>query len=217
MIKKLTKLLAVAIATTTIALVPMTAHASFLGWFDDLNLNIKSSVKGLPLKVSTYDFDGQKIDQVKAQSADIHTDNNMSDYDSDGNQKSSVIDVDYGGKRMTHVGSTLIAYEGMRNYEDMFAKHVNIDDHNKSVPLINSMYQTFRNDWNSEAKVVMIRSQAGKPIGVFVGNHVSIHKTRTKNATNFVINGHRLFVYRCDFTMYPMSSIKASVHNQMIK
>ena len=191
-------------------------HASIFGWLDNATLTIKSKFKGLPLTISTYDFDGQKIDQVKAQSADIHTDSEMSKWDSNGNQQSSVIDVDYGKHRMVHVGSTLIAYEGMKNYQDEFSKHININDHNSSVPLLNSMYQTFKNQWNSQARVVMIRSQSGKPIAVFVGNHVSIQQSEMKNTTKFTVDGHRLIAYRCDYTVYPMSSIKTSVHNKVV-
>ena len=215
---KFTKLIAIGLAATLIGTSQVSsAKASIFGWFDNFELTLESKTKGLPLTISTYDFDGQKIDQVKTKSADIHTDRTMSKTDSDSNEQSSVIDVDYGNKRMTHVGSTLIAYEGMKNYEDQFSKHINIDDHQKSVPLLNSMYQDFSNQWNSKAKVVMIRSQSGKPIAMFTGNEVSIHQTEMKNATKFVINGHRLFAYRCDYTVYPMSSIKDSVHNKVIK
>lgn len=211
------KSLIVGVTVLTLGLsAPVTARASFFGLFDNFELNLRSATTGLPLTVSTYDFDGQKIDQVKAKSADIHTDREMSKTDDDGNEMSSVIDVDYGNKLMTHVGSTLIAYEGMKNYEDQFSKHVNIDDHKKSVPLLNSMYQDFRNQWNSQSRVVMIRSQSGKPIAVFVGNHVSIHNTEMKNSTKFTVDGHRLFAYRCDYTVYPMSSIKSSVANKVI-
>lgn len=214
---KYKKSLIVGVTVLTLGLsVPLTAHASIFGWFDNFELNLRSTTTGLPLTVSTYDFDGQKIDQVKAKSADIHTDSEMSKIDSNGNEQSSVIDVDYGNKRMTHVGSTLIAYEGMKNYEDQFSKHVNIDDHEKSVPLLNSMYQDFKNQWNSQARVVMIRSQSGKPIAVFVGNHVSVQSTEMKNSTKFTVDGHRLFAYRCDYTVYPMSSIKSSVANRVI-
>lgn len=54
----------------------------------------------------------------------------------------------------------------------------------------------------------MIRSQLGLPIAVFTGNRVSIHNSNMKNATKFVIDGHRLFVYRADYTIYPMASIQ---------
>lgn len=206
----LTSVIATSLVTTTI----QPANASIFGWFDNAELTIKSKTKGLPLTISTYDFDGQKIDQVKTNSADIHTDNTMSKGDSDGNEQSSVIDVDYGKNRMIHVGSTMIAYEGLKNYQDEFSQHNNINDQNRSMPILNSMYQDFKNQWNSQARVVMIRSQSGKPIATFVGNHVSIHNTDMKNTTKFVIDGHRLIVYRCDYTVYPMKSIKKSVSNQ---
>lgn len=150
------------LATATVGLSQThDANASVFGWFDNFELTLESKTKGLPLTISTYDFDGQKIDQVKAKSADIHTDVAMSKTDKDFNEQSSVIDADYGNKRMTHVGSTLIA--------------------------------------------------------VFTGDNVSTHQTEMKNATKFVINGHRLFAYRCDYTVYPMSSIKDSVHNKVTK
>lgn len=140
----------------------------------------------------------------------------MSKTDSNGNEKSSVLDIDYGNNRMIHVGSTMIAYEGLKNYQDKFNQHTDINDQNRSVPILNSMYQDFKNQWNSQSRVIMIRSQSGKPIATFVGDHVSIHNTKMKNTTKFVIDGHRLIAYRCDYTVYPMSSIKKSANNQEI-
>lgn len=201
--KKITKIIVA-------SLMLMTCAVSLAGCEDvsDWSLSMHSKLGNLPLKISTYDANGQKIDQVKAKSVDIHTDREMSKEDDNGNELSSVIDVDYGRHRMVHVGSTLIAYEGLRNYEDEFTKHVNINDQTKSVPLLNTMYQDFKNDWSGQASLVMIRSQLGLPIAVFAGNHVSIHNSDMKNATRFVIDGHRLFVYRADYTIYPMASVK---------
>ena len=115
---------------------------------------------------------------------------------------------------MIHVGSTMIAYEGLKNYQDEFNQHTNINDQNRSVPILNSMYQDFQNQWSSQARVIMIRSQSGKPIATFVGDHVSIHNTDMKNTTKFVIDGHRLIAYRCDYTVYPMNSVKKSTNSQ---
>ena len=186
----------------------LTLGLSACSNIENWELSMRSKIGALPLTVSTYDSNGQKIDQIKAKSVNIHTDKKMSQKDSGGSEKSSVIDVDYGNNRMTHVGSTLIAYEGLKNYEDSFNKHVKIKDQNLAVPLLNTMYQNFKNDWNGQEKVVMIRSQLGMPIAVFAGKHVSIHKSDMKNATQFVIDGHRLFAYRADYTIYPVSSLK---------
>lgn len=187
-------------------LLSLTACSNFQNW----ELSMRSKIGALPLTVSTYDSNGQKIDQIRAKSVNIHIDKKMSQKNSTGTEKSSVIDVDYGSNRMIHVGSTMIAYEGLKNYEDYFNKKVKINDQNRSVPLLNTMYQNFKNDWSGSSRVVMIKSQLGMPIAVFVGNHVSIHKSDMKNATQFVIDGHRLFVYRADYTVYPMSSLKAN-------
>lgn len=215
--KTLSKLLLTGIVTTSLTITAIQPiHASIFGWLDNAELTIRSKTTGLPLTISTYDFDGQKIDQVKTKSANIHTDNTMSKIDSNGNEKSSVLDIDYGNNRMIHVGSTMIAYEGLKNYQDKFNQHTRINDQNHSVPILNSMYQDFKNQWNSQARVIMIRSQSGKPIATFVGDHISIHDTDMKNTTKFVIDGHRLIAYRCDYTIYPMDSVKKSTNNQEI-
>lgn len=186
------------------AAVTLSSCSNIENW----ELSMRSKIGALPLTVSTYDSNGQKIDQIRAKSVDIHTDKKMSQKDDQGHENSSVIDVDYGNNRMIHVGSTMIAYEGVRNYIDTFNKHVNINDQNHSVPLLNTMYQNFKNDWSGDSKIVMIRSQLGMPVAVFAGKHVSIHKSDMKNATQFVIDGHRLFVYRADYTIYPIASLK---------
>lgn len=187
-----------------ILLFTLSGCSNFQNW----ELSMRSKIGALPLTVSTYDSNGQKIDQIKAKSVNIHTDKKMSQKDDKGKENSSVIDVDYGHQRMTHVGSTLIAYEGLKNYEDAFNKHVKINDQNRAVPLLNTMYQNFKNDWNGQSKIVMIRSQLGMPIAVFAGKNVSIHKSDMKNSTQFVIDGHRLFAYRADYTVYPVASLK---------
>lgn len=200
---KLKKKLNLFLILGTLALT-LSACSNIQNW----ELSMRSKIGALPLTVSTYDSNGQKIDQIKAKSVNIHTDKKMSQQNDNGKENSSVIDIDYGHQRMIHVGSTLIAYEGLKNYEDAFNKHVKIQDQNRSVPLLNTMYQNFKNEWKGDAKAVMIRSQLGMPIAVFTGNDVSIHKSDMKNSTQFVIDGHRLFVYRADYTIYPIASLK---------
>lgn len=132
----------------------------------------------------------------------------MSKKNSSGDEQSKVIDVEFGGQQMIHVGSSLIANEGLRNYEDTFSKKVTITDKQRSIPVLSIMYNNFRNDWLSKGKVIMIRSQAGKPIAVYAGNKVRVSATDMPSTTQINVDGHRLFIYRCDYSIYDMETIK---------
>lgn len=132
----------------------------------------------------------------------------MSKKNSSGDEQSKVIDVEFGGQQMIHVGSSLVANEGLRNYEDTFSKKVTITDKQRSIPVLSIMYNNFRNDWLSKGKVIMIRSQAGKPIAVYAGNKVRVSTTDMPSTTQINVDGHRLFIYRCDYSIYDMETIK---------
>lgn len=189
-------------------LVAISITLSGCAWFSDVTLDIRSSITGLPFTISTYDYDGQKIDQIKANSVKISTYRPMSKTDSNQNEQSKVIDVEYGGHQMIHVGSSLIASEGLTNYQDRFNRKVNINNINPSVPMLAEIYNNFKNDWSGKARVILIRSQAGKPIAVYVGNHVRVSGTDMKSTTKINVDGKRLFIYRCDYSIYDLSTVK---------
>lgn len=192
-------------ACLALALSPLLYSCSMIS---DYTLDLKSKLVGIPFTVSTYDYDGQKIDQIKGKSVHIETYKPMSKKNSSGDEQSKVIDVEFGGQQMIHVGSSLIANEGLRNYEDTFSKKVTITDKQRSIPVLSIMYNNFRNDWLSKGKVIMIRSQAGKPIAVYAGNKVRVSATDMPSTTQINVDGHRLFIYRCDYSIYDMETIK---------
>lgn len=192
-------------ACLALALLPLLYSCSMIS---DYTLDLKSKLVGIPFTVSTYDYDGQKIDQIKGKSVHIETYKPMSKKNSSGDEQSKVIDVEFDGQQMIHVGSSLIANEGLRNYEDTFSKKVTITDKQRSIPVLSIMYNNFRNDWLSKGKVIMIRSQAGKPIAVYAGNKVRVSATDMPSTTQINVDGHRLFIYRCDYSIYDMETIK---------
>ena len=192
-------------ACLALALLPLLYSCSMIS---DYTLDLKSKLVGIPFTVSTYDYDGQKIDQIKGKSVHIETYKPMSKKNSSGDEQSKVIDVEFGGQQMIHVGSSLIANEGLRNYEDTFFNYFTITDKQRSIPVLSIMYNNFRNDWLSKGKVIMIRSQAGKPIAVYAGNKVRVSATDMPSTTQINVDGHRLFIYRCDYSIYDMETIK---------
>ena len=78
-------------ACLALALLPLLYSCSMIS---DYTLDLKSKLVGIPFTVSTYDYDGQKIDQIKGKSVHIETYKPMSKKNSSGDEQSKVIDVE---------------------------------------------------------------------------------------------------------------------------
>lgn len=196
-ISKLLKTLPVLVLLT----VSLSGCTDLLNWGKDF----KQDFKGLNMVIQTYDNNSQLIDSIKGKSVKIEKDTIFDRKDSEGEtrKESKVLSITVGGENMTHVGSSLIAYEdGMTNVFEEYAKTIKIDNQNKSVPMLNSMVNEFRNDFTGKSKTILIRSQNGSPLATFTGDSIRMSDTDVPSSTNFLIDGKRLFVYRCDYTVY---------------
>lgn len=56
----------IAILALCLVLIPVLSGCAF---FENAEIEIKQSTIGLPLQISTYDFNGQKIDEIKTSKA----------------------------------------------------------------------------------------------------------------------------------------------------
>lgn len=198
--KKIPKLLK-AIPVLVVLTVLLSGCTDLLNWGKDF----KQDFKGLDMVIQTYDNDSQLIDSIKGKSVRIEKDTTFDRKDSEGEtrKESKVLSITVGGENMTHVGSSLIAYEdGMTNVFEEYAKTVKIDNQNKSIPMLNSMVNEFQNDFTGKSKTILIRSQNGSPLATFTGDSIRMSDTDVPSSTNFLIDGKRLFVYRCDYTVY---------------
>lgn len=196
-VSKLLKTLPVLVLLTVL----LSGCTDLLNWGKDF----KQDFKGLNMVIQTYDNDSQLIDSIKGKSVKIEKDITFDRKDSEGEtrKESKVLSITVGGENMTHVGSSLIAYEdGMTNVFEEYAKTVKIDNQNKSVPMLNSMVNEFQNDFTGKSKTILIRSQNGSPLATFTGDSIRMSDTDVPSSTNFLIDGKRLFVYRCDYTVY---------------
>ncbi|MBO0436326.1 DUF5052 family protein [Vagococcus fluvialis] len=196
-ISKLLKTLPVLVLLTVL----LSGCTDLLNWGKDF----KQDFKGLDMVIQTYDNDSQLIDSIKGKSVKIEKDTTFDRKDSEGEtrKESKVLSITVRGENMTHVGSSLIAYEdGMTNVFEEYAKTVKIDNQNKSVPMLNSMVNEFQNDFTGKSKTILIRSQNGSPLATFTGDSIRMSDTDVPSSTNFLIDGKRLFVYRCDYTVY---------------
>lgn len=195
--KKKIALLAMLVAVTTV-LASCNAFKWFIG-------NVKEELVGRELILQTYDEESQLIDSVTGKSISIEADDKFAIKNDEGGtiSKSPVLNITVGGNQMLHVGSSMIAYD--TELEDIFAaysKTVDIDAMNRSIPFVNRMVNDMKNFTTGSDKIVLIRSQSGKPLATFAGNKVSYYSTDIEKATGLMIDGKYLLIYRCDYTIY---------------
>lgn len=169
--------------------------------------NIKSKFAGRSATIQTYDENSNVIDRVHGNSIDIEADRKFKQTNEKGEtiKNSSVLDITVGGKQMIHVGSSLIMYEdGLTDLFAQYNKKVDIKNQDSSTPIVNRIVNNFKNYTTGKSKIVLIRSQSGKPLATFAGNDVSYFEPGVDKSTGIQIDGKYLFIYRCDYTIYDM-------------
>lgn len=166
---------------------------------------IKEALKGRDAIIQTYDEESNIIDRIEGKSISVSTEDKFNTKDEEGKtiKQSSVISLTIGGKSMVHVGSSLILYEkGLTDVFNEFSKTANIQNIDRSTPFLNRMVNDMKNITTGKSKVILIRSQSGKPLATFVGNKVSYFATGIDKSTGIQIDGKYIFIYRCDYTIY---------------
>lgn len=186
----------------TIVITVMLTGCTF--WDNEVG-KMKEALKGREATIQTYDDESKIIDKINGKSISISQDKKFNITDSEGNttKQSKVLDITVGGKEMIHVGSSLVLYEdGLNDIFNDYTKTVKIDNIDRSVPLINTMVNNIKNFTSGKSKIVLIRSQSGKPLASFAGNKVGCFATGVPSSTGIQIDGKYLFIYRCDYTIY---------------
>ncbi|BBA92741.1 MULTISPECIES: DUF5052 family protein [Streptococcus] len=197
---KLKKKLAV-LTVFSLCLISLSACQSISNWWK----NTKEEWIGLEMTVRTFDENSQLIDEMAGKSLSISRNAEFDSVDREGNSKadSSVLKVTLGKYEIDHVGSSLIAAE--EGLEDLYAKYqttVNIANYDRAIPLVNRMVSSLQNDFTGKAKVVLIRSQNGTPLATYAGDKVSLYASDAPKTSELLIDGKRLIIYRCDYTIY---------------
>lgn len=167
--------------------------------------SVQEKFTGIETTLQTYDDDGQALDKMVGKSVAIDADKQFSLYNEDGDEikKSQVLKITVGGHEAIHVGSSLIAYEkGLDNILDEYSETITIDNTNRTVPFVNKFVSDMKNRFQGMDKVVLIRSQSGKPIATFAGNKVVFKETEIEKSTALLIDGKLLFIYRSDYSIY---------------
>ncbi len=184
--------------------------------FSDNLLSLESTVKGLPMSIQTYSDNGKLLDKITGDSINFTSDDRFALYSNGSTvEKSTVINATIGGEPLVNVGTTLIAYDqAIENVFDKYAKTVEIEDLNRSTPIVNHMVNTLKNDFTGNSYLIFVKSQTSEPIATFIGEEIRYEPTPIDKSTSFLIDGKRLFLYRCSYSMY---SIKLLERNPVLE
>lgn len=165
----------------------------------------ESAMKGRDSIIQTYDEESNIVDKIEGKS--IHVTSETT-FDTE-KTNSSVINVTIGGHEMVHTGSSLIVHDkGLINEFETFAKTVDVKNFDRSTPFINRMVNSWANITTGRSKVILIRSQSGKPLATFAGDKVSYFSTDIDKTTGLLIDGQYLFIYKCDYSIYDTELLK---------
>lgn len=168
----------------------------------------KELATGLEGTMQSYDEEGQIIDQVKGKSVSFKANKEFVKDNGSNKAARTVLETSIDGKQLIHFGSTLLFYEkGMENIFDEYAKKVDIENTNRSIPVLNHMVNSFKSKFTGNNKVVLIRSQSGKPLAAFAGDKVTVKNMAVKKMSKITIDGKRLYICHADYSIYDTSLI----------
>lgn len=190
-----------AVVFLALSLMTLSGCQAISNWFK----NAEEEWIGLQMTVRTYDENSQLIDQMSGKSLSIARNQEFDSVDAEGNSRedSSVLKITLGKYEIDHVGSSLIAEEeGLTDVYAKYQKTVDISENSASIPVLNRMISRFKNDFSGKEKVILIRSQNGTPLAAYAGSRVSLNASDAPKTSELLIDGKRLIIYRCDYTIY---------------
>ena len=178
---------------------------------DNYLKNLEEDFEGLTMVVRTFDEDSQVIDRIEGKSMSFSRNSDFDKHDNEGKTTSlgHVLKITIGKHEIDHVGSSLVAEE--KGLHDIFAEYrktVDLKNDNSDIPIINRIVSAYKNDFTGKSKVVLIRSQKGTPLATYSGEKVSINSSNVPNTTELLIDGKRLLIYRCDYTIYDLALLQ---------
>lgn len=182
----------------------------------DTSVHIKQANSKNPVMISTYNYEGQKIDQIKTNQVKVEADKNID----------SALSVKYGQNRIIHENNPMLIFSGLTNFADQYDKNISnktyvdpdglpLTRFDKSQPIAGEIYGMFKKRLPADGTAVIIKSKSGDPIGIFAGHVVSIKSFDSNDDSNAVvtIDGHKILIYSAAYTIYPISAMKSMYHD----
>lgn len=180
----------------------------------DFSHHFKLTSFSKPVVIASYAFDGQKLSQIKTDSASIKTDPNTIGTDPE------ALDITYGQNKTVHQGTSLIAYSGLTNYADKYQQYLNSQEpiqETNAIPTMSRFYDCYKEMLTQpkmqDRTVVCVNSRDGSIIGAFIGQKVVVH-SGYDTITKLSIDKHDLLAYRSSYETYPVKVLESMSQNK---
>lgn len=197
-------------------ILPICSLALLLSGCSEMHFNhhFKQTSFSKPVVIASYAFDGQKLSQIKTDSASIKTDPKTIDTNPE------ALDITYGQNKTVHQGTSLIAYSSLTNYADKYQQYLNSQEpsqENKAKPTIGRFYDCYKEILNQpnmqDQTIVFVNSRDGSIIGAFIGKKVIVH-SGYDIITKLSIDKHDLLAYRSSYETYPVKVLESMSQNK---
>lgn len=167
----------------------LTACSSGENTIDD----IRRSLGVTPGTFMNYGADGQVVFEAHCRSMDFVPDTAYDVHNAKGDlvQPSSVVKVSCGNSQFSTVGFTSVYMsddaKGMLFANSQQFANMKIQNNDRSVPLINFMWRSVRNNFVGTARAAQVCDQNNNPILAFAGDQVNSFSTDVAKSTMFQI------------------------------
>lgn len=181
-------------------------------YFEQSVKDVGAEFRGITATVETFDVNANPLDRISGKSIQVATDDRFDITDAEGNitKESSVLKLTIGGEPVYHVGSSLImAEDGLSSILNEANAKAEVNSTDSSTPFLSRLKTGFEEFFTGKDYTILIRSQEGTPIAVYSGDNVSSYSAEgIPNSTVLLIDHKRLFIYRCDYTIYSTALIQ---------
>jgi hypothetical protein len=157
---------------------------------------IRRTLGSTPGTFYNYGADGQVVFEAHCRSMDFAPDTEFDVKDSKGDVQvpSSVIKVTCGDSQFSTVGFTSVYMSDGANpmlfaNSQQFAS-MKIQNNNRSVPLINFMWRSIKNNFVGSSRAAQVCDQNNNPILAFAGDEVNSFATDVAKSTMFQIKNN---------------------------
>ena len=196
-----------------VAVLLVSSSMSGCAFLENIANQGEEKLKGTSFTTSVYNHFGEKTLTLSGEKISLDVLDATSSFFSsstDATYASSVLDITIDGKQAILVGDTMIfAEKGLDMITDFdVPEEIISSDGGTGLQFVDRYINNFKNNMG-KAKVIIISSQMGIPIGVYQGSEVYVEvPSDLPKTTRISIDGKALYIHRANYQIVDTELIK---------